>query len=111
MEVNRSKNLKIVIIIMLFISLFTFCCVESLLLCELFSNCHEWRLLSSCGVWASNRSIFPCEAQALGNVGFSSCSTWTLEHRLNSCGAWVYFSCVACGIFLGQGLSPCFLHW
>ena len=95
---------------MLSIYLFTFCGVESLLLFELFPNCCEWRLLSSCGVWAFNCSGFSCEAQALGNAGFSSCSTWTLEHRLNSCGAWVYFSCVACGIFLGQGLSPCFLY-
>ena len=29
-----------------------------------------------------------CGAQALGCVGFSSCGTWALEHRLSSCGTW-----------------------
>ena len=26
--------------------------------------------------------------QGLGHAGFSSCSSWALEHRINSCGAW-----------------------
>ena len=29
-----------------------------------------------------------CRAQALGHSVFSSCSSWALEHRLNSFGAW-----------------------
>ena len=28
--------------------------------------------------------------QTLGHTGFSACSSWTLEHRLNSCGARAY---------------------
>ena len=28
---------------------------------------------------------------SLGHTGFSSCSSWALEHRLNSCGAGAQF--------------------
>ena len=28
------------------------------------------------------------KAQACGQAGFSSCSSWALAHRLNSCGTW-----------------------
>ena len=31
-------------------------------------------------------SGFSCGVWALGHVGFSSCSTWILAHRLSSCG-------------------------
>ena len=64
-----------------------------------FSSCGKWRLLSSCGAWASH-----CR-------GFSCCGAWALEcassvavaHRL---------SCpVACGIFLDQGSTLCPMHW
>ena len=41
---------------------------------------------------------------------FSSCGSQALEHRLNSCGAWLSCS-AACGIFLDQGLNLCLLHW
>ena len=37
-----------------------------------FSGCGELGLLSSCGVGASHRSGFSCEARALEHVGFSS---------------------------------------
>ena len=30
-----------------------------------------------------------CRAQASECEGFSSCSTWILEHRFNSCSTWV----------------------
>ena len=40
-------------------------------------------LLSSYGAWPSLVA-----EQALGCAGFSSCSSWTPEHRLNSWGAW-----------------------
>ena len=55
-------------------------------------------------------AVASCGAWALGHAGFSSCSSWTLEHRLKvviqglSCSA-------ACGIFMDQGSNPCFLHW
>ena len=50
----------------------------------------EWGTLSSCGVWVSHCRDFCCGAQALGCAGFSSCSSWALEHRLNSCGPWAW---------------------
>ena len=40
------------------------------------------------------------------HVGFSSCSSWALERRLSSCGAWASCS-AACGIFPDQGSNPC----
>ena len=70
------------------------------------------RVYSSCGVWASHYSGFSCYwAWALGCTSFSSCSSWALEHRLNS--VWCSrFNCfVACGIFPNQGSNPCFLQW
>ena len=43
------------------------------------------------------------------HMGFSSCSPWSLEHRLNSCDT--LLSCSeACGIFPDQGVSLCLLH-
>ena len=34
------------------------------------------------------RGFSCCRAWPLGCMGFSSCSSRALEHRLNSCGAW-----------------------
>ena len=62
-------------------------CAESLMLRGLFSGCREWRLHSSCGPQASHCGGFSCETRALGHAGFSSCGSWALKHRLNSCGA------------------------
>ena len=46
-------------------------------------------LPSSRDVQASHCSGFShCGAQALRHSGFSSWSSWALEHRLNSCGSW-----------------------
>ena len=85
--------------------LLIFGCIGSLLLGGLFTSCGEQGLLYSCGAWASHSSGFSCcRARAQGCKGFSSCESWDLEHRLNSCSA-------ACGIFLDQGLNPCLLHW
>ena len=48
-----------------------------------------------------------CGAWTIGHMGFSSWSTWALEHRLDNCG----LSCSAAyGIFPDQGSSPCLLH-
>ena len=61
----------------LFIYLFVFGCAGSSLLHRLFSSCGEPGLLPSCGARASHCGGFSCcRAQALGTVGFSSCSTW-----------------------------------
>ena len=44
-------------------------------------------LFSSCGAQASYCSDFSwCGAPALGRTGFSQCSSWDLEYRLNTCG-------------------------
>ena len=41
------------------------------------------------------------------HLGFSSCGSWALEHKLIR----LRFSCsMACGIFLDQGWNPCLLH-
>ena len=56
-------------------------------LCADFSSCRECRLLSNCGVGASHCSGFSCGREwALGRMGFSSCSSRALGHRLSSCG-------------------------
>ena len=82
----------------------------------LFSGCGTWELLfiAACGLLiVASR----CGAQALGTwasevvaCGLSSCGS-----RALSAGPVVVahgLSCsVACGIFLGQGLNPCPLHW
>ena len=48
------------------------------------------KLLSSCRVQACHCSgLSHCGAWALGCSGFSCCSSRVLEHRFNSCGAWV----------------------
>ena len=51
-----------------------------------------------------------CRAQAVRHVGFSSCGSWVLEHRLGGYGAWASLLC-GCTIFLDQGLNLCLLHW
>ena len=60
-----------------------------------FSLVGEPGLLSSCGGWASHCGGFFCEAQAVGLLGFSSCSMWAQPLQLlgstaqaQSCGAW-----------------------
>ena len=69
---------------------------------------------SGCGARTSHRRGFSCcGAQALqgerasgGMVrGPRSCSSWTLEYRLSSRGAWAYW------IFPDQRSDSCLLHW
>ena len=82
-----------------FIYLFIGCATSSLL----------WGLFSSCGVRASHCSgLSCCRAQTPGQLGLSNCSSWALEHRLNSCGAWLK---LLRGIFPDQGSNLCLLHW
>ena len=79
----------------LIIYLFIFCCAGSSLLCRFFSSCGEWGLPSTCGVQGhvvaslvsehSSRAL--SESSVVAARGFSICSSWALEHRLNSCGA------------------------
>ena len=63
-----------------------FGCAGSSLLSGLFSSCGKQGLCYSCGVRVSHCSGFSCcRAGALGPLGFSSCRSWALEHRLDSC--------------------------
>ena len=56
---------------------------------RLCSSCSEQGLLSSHRAEASHCGGFSCcRMHPLGCSGFSSCGSWALEHRLNSCGAW-----------------------
>ena len=76
-----------------------------------FSSCGKVGLLSSCGERASHCGGFSCYwAQALGHLGFHSCSSQALEHRLSSCGtpAWLLR-----GLWdlLDQWSNPHLLHW
>ena len=90
----------------------------SSLLHRLFSSYGKWRLLSSCGAWASHCSgvsycgarVLGTEASAVVRHGLRSCSAWALEHRLNSLAHALSYS-VACGIFPDHGSNPCLLHW
>lgn len=71
------------------VSFFSFLAVLGLLHQHgLSSSCGEQRLLSGGGAQASRCSGFPCcRARALRHTSFSSCSSWALERRPNSCGA------------------------
>ena len=66
---------------------------------------------SNCSARDSHGSGFAdCRAQALRCLGFSSCSSWTLEHRLDSCGTQ---ASLLHGMWdsPGPGIRPCLLHW
>ena len=66
---------------------FIFYCAGFSLLGGLFSCHSKQSLLSHFGAWVFHCSGFSwCRVQALGCLRFSSCSSWALEHRLNSCG-------------------------
>ena len=52
-----------------------------------FSAVATSRAYSSCDGQASHCFFF-CRAQDVGYMGFHSCGSQALEHRLNSCGAW-----------------------
>ena len=81
-------------------------CAGSSLLHRLYSSCSKQGLLSSCSVQASQCNDFSrYRARALGHVGLSSCGTWALEYRLNSCAVQAF------EIFLDQGSNLCLLHW
>ena len=76
---HASKIRKLLVCLsvanLVFFVLFCFGCVGSLLLRVGFSVVG---------------ATLPCGARASGSrfEGFSSCSTWALEHRLSSCGTW-----------------------
>ena len=93
--------------------MFSFGCVESRLLCGLFSSWVELGLFSCFGVWASHRHGFSCcGAQALGCTVFSSCSArpqdlWLLRSGAQAQQLW----CTGSVALLHVGSHPCLLLW
>ena len=78
---------------------------------RVFSRHSDLGLLSSRSTQASHCDCFSCcEARAVGGMGFSSCSSWTPEHRLNSCGTGAQ---LLQGIWdlPGRGWNLCPLNW
>ena len=73
----------------------------------LFSSFGELGLLSGCtAAQACLCSGISCSrARALGLMGFSSGSSWALEHRLNCCGAEAWLLCDLWDL-LGPGIEP-----
>ena len=69
-------------------SFFIWLCWSSLLM--RFSLVRRVGATLLCGKQAFHCSGFSCGAWALGCMGFSSFSSWSPEHRLNSCGSWVF---------------------
>ena len=88
-------------LLFLVLNLFIFGHARSFLLCRLFSNCSEQRLVSSCRVRTSPCGGFSCcGPRAPGHQGFSSCCSWAqscspqaLEHKLHNCGTWAWLLC------------------
>jgi len=72
---------KIILFIYLFLVVMGLFCRVSFPLVAAKGSC------SNCSARDSHCSGFAyCRPQALRCLGFSSCSSWTLEHRLHSCG-------------------------
>ena len=81
-------------LINLLIYIFIFGCAGSSLLCQLFSNCGQWghsvaknRLLIAVASLVAELGLSGLRASVVVAHGLSSCSSQTLEHRLNSCGS------------------------
>ena len=53
--------------------------------------------------------LLTAAASLVEGYRFNSCSSRTLEHRLDGCGDGLGCTVVR-GIFLDQGLNPCLLH-
>ena len=86
-----------------------FGCAGSLWPRRLFRSCSGWRLLSRCnGVWASPRGGFSCWRPRLGllEVGFRSCASQTLGHRLHHYGVRAQLLCSTWDLPT-PGLNPC----
>ena len=83
---HYQEMVKLLAFIYLLI-LFIFGYAGSSLQWGLFSSGGKRELLSSCGAWASHCGGFSSyKAQGLGHMGFSTCGSRALQHRLNSCG-------------------------
>ena len=59
--------------------------------------------VSSCSAQPSHCSGLSRRKQ--GCMGFGSCGSWALEHRLCNCGAWAQLLCSMWGLF-GLGIEP-----
>ena len=67
--------------------------------CARASHCSGF---SRCGAWALG-----AQTSAAAAHGLSGYSSQTIEHRLDSCGAWTLFH----GKWDLPGTNPCLLHW
>ena len=75
------------------INLFTFV-VLGLHCCRgLLSSCGDWVLVCHCGAWTCHCGGFSCWSKGFRHAGFSSCSSWALEHRLRSGGIQAELPC------------------
>ena len=86
----------------LLVAVLGLCCCEGFPLAVVSGGCS---LVAVCGLLIAAAS--PVAEHRPWGAGLSRCSSWALECR-PSCGAGLS---EACGIFLGQGLSLCLLHW
>ena len=98
--------------------LFYYSCAGSLSLLGLFSSFGEQRLPSSCDMHTSHCSgLFCCGEPAPEHGLYSSGSSWAQQlwfqvQTADSIAVVHRLSCpVARGASLGQGRSPCLLHW
>ena len=102
-----------VLFINLFIYLFIFGCVGSLVPCAGFLQLQRAGATLCCGAQVSHcGGFFCCGARALGAQAsvavareLSSCGLWALEHRLSSCGARAQLLCSMWDL-PGPGLEP-----
>ena len=92
---NEHSHLLLVFFLIYFVilSIYLWLCWVFVAMLGLFSSCRKQRRLSSCRARASRCSGFSCGAQVLGRSGFSSCSSQTLEYRLNSHGTQALLLC------------------
>ena len=76
-----------------------------------FSSWGDWPLGGYPSLWhrLSLPLLLLLQSTGLYMHGLSICSSWALEHWLNSCGPWISW-CAVCGIFPDQGSNLCPLY-
>ena len=96
--------MKLILLIfkIVFRYLFVFGCAGSSLLCGLCSALQLW--CTGLLQW-----LLLLQSPGLRQLGFGSCGSRVLEHRLRIVAQGLSRS-IVCGIFPDQGLSPCLLH-
>ena len=103
-----SSHFLRVVFCFLFFFLVIFGCAGSLLVQGFFSGCSKQRLLYRAVLGLLIAIASCCREWALGYMGFRCCSSWALEHRLNSCGLVVLQHV---GSSWTRDRTPVLLHW